>query len=177
MLSLRRILAAAGLLVAAATPARAQVAPGAKIAFVNVRAVLANTPEYAKAESLFAKEVDGYRAELAKMQATLDSASQDFEQSSVLLSPSARTAKRKDLEDKNRQLEARNQEIQQKAAQRERELLDPIQSKVSTLIETLRAEGGYAMIFDVGGGQSGIVAADKSLDLTSQLAERLKNAK
>ncbi|MEO8032299.1 MAG: OmpH family outer membrane protein [Gemmatimonadota bacterium] len=177
MPSLRRVVAAAGLLLAIAGSAEAQVAPAAKFAFVNVRAVLAAAPEYAKAESLFAKEVEGYRAELAKMQQTLDSAGQDFEQSSVLLSPSARTAKRKELEDKNRQLEARNQEIQQKAAARERELLDPIQSKVSTLIETLRSEGGYSIIFDVGGGQSGIVAADKSLDLTQQLAERLKNAK
>ena len=167
----------AALLLVAAVSAHAQAAPAAKIAFVNVRAVLAATPEYAKAESLFAKEVDGYRAELAKMQQALDSASNEFEQSSVLLSPSARTNKRKELEDKNRQLEARNQEIQQKAAARERELLDPIQSKVSTLIESLRAEGGYSMIFDVGGGQSGIVAADKSLDLTQQLAERLKTSK
>ena len=176
MPSLRRIVAVAALLLVVAGSAHAQATSG-KIAFVNVRAVLAATPEYAKAESLFAKEVDGYRAELAKMQQTLDSASNEFEQSSVLLSPSARTNKRKELEEKNRALEARNQEIQQKAAARERELLDPIQSKVSTLIESLRSEGGYSMIFDVGGGQSGIVAADKSLDLTQQLAERLKNSK
>jgi outer membrane protein len=175
MRAFRVIAVAAGLLGLATGSAGAQALPAAKVAFVNVRAVLSGTPEYAKAESLFAKEIEGYRAELAKLQAALDSAGQDFEQASVLLSPSARTAKRKELEEKNRQLEARNQEIQQKAAARERELLDPIQSKVSVLIEALRAEGGYAMIFDVS-GQTGIVAADKSLDLTAQLAQRLKAA-
>ncbi|HKV74733.1 MAG TPA: OmpH family outer membrane protein [Gemmatimonadales bacterium] len=175
MSAFRRMMITVALLGAGAGSATAQAAPAAKVAFVNVRAVLSGTPEYAKAESLFAKEIEGYRAELAKLQASLDSAGQDFEQASVLLSPSARTAKRKELEEKNRQLEARNQEIQQKAAARERELLDPIQSKVSVLIEAIRAEGGYAMIFDVS-GQTGIVAADKSLDLTAQLAARLKAA-
>ncbi|HTO72868.1 MAG TPA: OmpH family outer membrane protein [Gemmatimonadales bacterium] len=175
MSAFRQMLIAVALLGAGAGSATGQVAPAAKVAFVNVRAVLSGTPEYAKAESLFAKEIEGYRTELAKLQASLDSAGQDFEQASVLLSPSARTAKRKELEEKNRQLEARNQEIQQKAAARERELLDPIQSKVSVLIEAIRAEGGYAMIFDVS-GQTGIVAADKSLDLTAQLAARLKAA-
>ena len=50
---------------------------------------------------------------------------------------------------------------------RERELLDPIQTKVNSVIEGVRAAGNYAMIFDVSAPNSGIVTADKSLDLTA----------
>ena len=87
-------------LCAAAPAATAQQAAPTKLAYVNVRAVLQQTPEYEKAESLFTRGLDGYRAQVAKMQAQLDSASAEFEQQSVLLSPSARNAKRKELEDK-----------------------------------------------------------------------------
>ena len=51
MRSFRVIAVAAGLLGLATGSAGAQVAPAAKVAFVNVRAVLAGTPEYAKAAS------------------------------------------------------------------------------------------------------------------------------
>ena len=163
-------------LCAVAPAATAQQAAPTKLAYVNVRAVLQQTPEYVKAESLFAKELEGYRAQVAKMQAQLDSASAEFEQQSVLLSPSARNAKRKELEDKAAALQQQTQTMQQQAAARERELLDPIQSRVSAVIEGIRAEGNYAMIFDVSNA-NGIVAADKTLDITDKVLDRLKAPK
>ena len=77
-----------------------------------------------------------------------------------------RDAKRKELQGQQQKLEQRTQELQQRAADRERELLEPIQTKVNSIIEGIRAAGNYAMIFDVSAPNSGIVAADKSLDLT-----------
>jgi outer membrane protein len=172
----RYTLCALVLAVCAVAPvASAQQAP-TKLAYVNVRAVLQQNPEYVKAESLFTKELDGYRAQVAKLQAQLDSASAEFEQQSVLLSPSARNAKRKELEDKAAALQQQTQSMQQQAAARERELLDPIQTRVSAIIEGIRAEGNYAIIFDVSNA-NGIVAADKSLDVTDKVLERLKAPK
>lgn len=157
----------------AVQPAAAQQTAG-KVAFINSRVVLAAAPGYAKAESLYTGEVAGYRLEVQKMQASLDSAVQAFQQSSVVLSPSARTAKQKDLEGQQQRLEARMQELQEKAVQRERDLLEPIQQRVTSIVEGVRAAGGYAMIFDVGVQNSGIVAADRSLDLTQKVIDQLK---
>src|ERR671916_2787804 len=112
-----------------------------KIAYVNTQAILKQTPGYVKAESTFAKELASYRVEVQKLQASLDSAASDFDQSSVMLSPTQRAAKRKDLQAQQQKLEQRTQELQQKAASRERELLDPIQSKVNSVIEGVRAAG------------------------------------
>jgi outer membrane protein len=158
----------------AAAPAAAQQGGGAKLAYVNTQAILKSTPGYAQAESTFTKELATYRGEVQKLQATLDSAASDFEQQSVLLSPTQRAAKRKDLQGQQQQLEQRTQELQQKAATRERELLDPIQTKVNSVIEGVRASGNYAMIFDVSAPNSGIVTADKSLDLTQKIIQQLK---
>jgi outer membrane protein len=180
---------------AAAAPLAAQQKPAAKpsqpkpaadasdaagatrIGFVNIQAILKSTPGYAKAESTFAKELDGYRSEVQKLQAGLDSAAQDFEAQSAVLSPTQRTQRRKDLEGQQEKLQQRTQELQQKAAGRERELLDPIQARVNSVIEGIRAAGNYAIIFDVSAPGNGVVTGDKSLDLTQRVLQQLQAAK
>jgi len=163
-------------LVCVTAPAAAQQSGGVgKLAYVNTQAILKSTPGYAQAESTFTKELQTYRGEVQKLQSSLDSAASDFEQQSVMLSPTQRAAKRKDLEAQQQKLEQRTQELQQRAATRERELLDPIQTKVNSVIEGMRASGNYAMIFDVSAPNSGIVTADKSLDLTDKVIQQLKS--
>ncbi len=152
----------------------AQQAAGSKIGYVNTQAILKQTPGYVKAESTFTKELATDRVEVQKLQASLDSAASDFDQQSVMLSPTQRAAKRKDLQAQQQKLEQRTQELQQRAATRERELLDPIQSKVNSVIEGVRAAGNYAVIFDVSAPNNGIVTADKTLDLTQRVIQQLK---
>jgi outer membrane protein len=147
---------------------------GSKIGYVNTQTILKQTPGYVKAESTFTKELETYRVEVQKLQATLDSAASDFDQQSVMLSPTQRAAKRKELQAQQQKLEQRTQELQQRAASRERELLDPIQSKVNSVIEGVRAAGNYAVIFDVSAPNNGIVTADKSIDLTQRVIQQLK---
>ena len=45
---------------------------------------------------------------------------------------------------------------------------------MNSVIEGVRAAGNYAMIFDVSAQNSGIVAADRSLDLTQKVIDQLK---
>ncbi|HEY6948005.1 MAG TPA: OmpH family outer membrane protein, partial [Gemmatimonadales bacterium] len=88
-----------------------------------------------------------------------------------------RTQRRKDLEAQQEKLQQRTQELQQKAATRERELLDPIQARVNSVIEGIRAAGNYAIIFDVSAPGNGIVTGDKSLDLTQRVLQQLQAPK
>jgi outer membrane protein len=157
-----------------AGPLAAQQGGAPKVAYVNTQAILKQTPGYVKAESTFTKELANYRVEVQKLQASLDSAASDFDQQSVMLSPTQRAAKRKDLQAQQQKLEQRTQELQTQAATRERELLDPIQTKVNSIIEGVRAAGNYAMIFDVSAPNNGIVTADKALDLTQRVIQQLK---
>jgi outer membrane protein len=147
---------------------------GGKIGYLNTRAVLQVTPGYAQAESTFTKEREAARVELDKLQNELDSAAADFDQKSVMLSPSARTSRRKELEEQRNRLEQRASELQDRLGQRERELLEPIQSRINQIIDGIRAEGNYAVIFDVSANNGIIVSADKSLDLTDRVIERIK---
>ena len=53
---------------------------GGKVAYVNTQAILKQTPGYTQAESTFTKEIEIYRVEVQKLQASLDSSASDFEQ-------------------------------------------------------------------------------------------------
>lgn len=155
-------------------PGAPLAAQGQKIAYIDSRQVLAAMPGYAQAESTYNKEVEGYRQEVESMQGALDSAAADFDQQSVMLSPTARASKRKDLEGQRDKLEKRAAELRDKAVTRERELLEPMHNRVNQVLDGVRAEGNYSMIFDVSANSGIIVSADKSLDLTSKVVERLK---
>jgi len=156
-----------------ATPTALAGQVGAKIAFVDSRLILQQTPGYSAADSQFTRELGGWRAEIQRLQASLDSAARDFEQSSVVLSPSARDSKRQDLIQQQQTLEQRAGDLETRAGTRQRELLDPIEQRVNAAIEKVRSSGNYAIVFDVGSPGSGIVAADPSLDLTRVVIDEL----
>ena len=158
----------------AAGNAGAPVAPPARIAFVNARAALASMPGYAKAESTYVKEAEAAQSEMRKLQASLDSSVADFEQQQAMLSATNRATRRKELETKNEQFQTRGREIQQRLGQRERELLQPMQERLSAIIDGIRAENNYSMIIDLAAQGLGIVTYDKSLDITQRVVARLR---
>src|SRR5213596_2291564 len=169
-----------GLLAAAAAPGGAQARPSQpslKIGFISSRQILQQTPGYAAAESTFSKEVQGFRDEVQKLQQQLDSAGRVFDQQLIALSPAAKQQKQRDLQQLQQKFEQRSNDLQTRAQQREQELLKTIQDRVNAVIEGLRAEGNYALIFDADSPTSNIVAADPSLDITPKVIERLKQAK
>jgi outer membrane protein len=152
----------------------AQQALPLKIGVVDMRSVLQQTPGYAKAESTWARELDGYRAEVSKMQDSLAAADSMFEKSSALLSPTARAAKRRDLEAQRDRVEKRTNELREKAGNREAELLEPIQRKVNAAIDSVRAEDKYLLILDASAQGGSVLFADKTLDITGKVIQRLQ---
>ncbi len=147
-----------------------------KIAYVNSREILQRTPGYVAAESMYTKEVEGYRNEVQKLQQQLDSAVQAFDQQSIALSPAARQTKQKDLQAMQQRMEQRTNELQDRARQREQELLQPIQARVSSVIQGIRAEMNYALILDADAAGGLIAAADPALNITARVLQRLSQA-
>jgi len=151
--------------------------PSLKIGFISSRQILQQTPGYSAAESTFSREVQGFRDEVQKLQQQLDSAVRSFDQQSIALSPAAKQAKQRELQQLQQRFEQRSNELQGRAQQREQELLQPIQSRVNAVIQGLRAEGNYAVIFDADAPGNNIVAADPALDITTKVLDRLKQAR
>jgi Skp family chaperone for outer membrane proteins len=164
---------------AQASPTRPSpnVAPGVpKIAFISSRTILDSTPGYVAAESTFFREFQGMREEVQKMQQQLDSAVQSFDQASIALSPAAKDAKRHYLQGMQERMTQRSNDLDSRARARNQELLGPFQSRINTIIQGIRAEGNYALIFDADAQNNGIVAADPALNLTSKVIARVRQA-
>jgi outer membrane protein len=112
------------------------------------------------------------------MQVQWDSATQAFEKQSIALSQAAKQAKQRDLQGMQQRLQQRQSELQSRFQQREQELLQPIQARVIGIVQGIRAEGNYALIFDMDGQSSTVfLAVDPSLDVTAKVIERLKQAR
>jgi len=151
-----------------------QAPPSAGLGWVNSEAILQSLPEYASAESTYQVDLAGYRAEVQRMSQQLDSAKTAFDQQAIVLSPSAKQQKQDSLVAMQRRIDQRYQELQQRAQQRERELVQPVEQRVKAVIEGIRAEKNLAFIFDVAAQGSAVVAADKTLDLTPLVVQRLR---
>ncbi len=160
-----------------ATPVAAQgpTSP-VKIGYVNARLVLQGMPGYSQAESLFVAERDAAQNELDRLRAGFDSSVTAFEGQQSILSPSSRAAKRQELAQRQKALEDRAQQLSDQVSRKEQELLNPMQQRLTAVIDGLRAEGNFAIIFDVGLLAGAVISADPSLDITQRVVERLRQS-
>ena len=174
------VLCAALLVPAANASAQTGSSPctnGNKTALVNAQKILGSIPAYVQAESLLAKEVDGYDAEIAKQKNSLDSAGNAYSDASTMLTASQKTAAMRKLQDQNDALQKHIADLKTKVNQRQAELLQPIQTRVQEVLDGMRAALNCSIIFDVSpGAGAGIASADKSLDLTDRVIDLLKSS-
>jgi len=172
------LVGAALLLSSVAGPLAAQAAPaqGARFGWVNSQLIIRQVPGYAAAESTLNAEIAGFRTEVQRMQTQLDSMIRAFDQQQIALSPTSRQAKQREIQETQQRLEQRYNELQTQAAERERELVAPLEERVKGVIEGLRAERNLLFIFDVGAPGNNIVAADRTLDLTAVVVQRLQTS-
>ncbi len=145
------------------------------VAWVNTTQIMQQAPGYTQAESTFAGEMQSFQTEVQRMQAELDSLISNFDRTSLVLSPSAREQREEELRRLQQTNTQRAQQLQLQAQRRERELVGPIEERVSSVIEGLRAERNIGMIFDVSSPGSSVVAADRALDLTATVIQRLRS--
>jgi outer membrane protein len=166
------------LLAALAGPLAAQAAPAsqnARFGWVNSQLIIRQVPGYAAAESTLNLEIGVYRTEVQRMQTQLDSMIRAYDQQQIALSPTSRTTKQQEIREMQQRLEQRYTELQTQAADRERELVAPLEERVKGVIEGIRAERNLLFIFDVGAPGNNVIAADRTLDLTAVVVQRLQS--
>ncbi len=146
-----------------------------KFAYVNSAAILQSAPGRTEAEAQFDKEMASMRAAVQKLSDSLNTMQEVYAKEEVSLSPAAKEARLKTLRDKQAGYQERVQKLQEQAQAREAELMQPIMDNVRKVLDDLRAEGGFAFIFDVAAG-SLIVSADKNLDITDRVVSKLRLA-
>jgi outer membrane protein len=146
----------------------------AKIAYVNSQTLLDVAPGRASADSALNKMGEGFKTQLTKLQDSARKVLTDYQKNEPKLTAAQKEKAQKDLEALDNELQTKQQQFQQQFAARQQELMSPITDAVKQVIDDIRVEGGYAVIFDNAPGASNIVAADKNLDITDKVVSRLK---
>ena len=142
------------LLFAPATSA--QAAP--RIAYIDSRAILTQDPAAIQAQQQFETDMVRYRAEVEQLGEELQQLISNYEQQQAMLSEEAKSNRQEEIRLKQDQYQQRINQLEQQAGLREAELVQPVMERINAVIEDMRADGSYAIIFDV--AAQGIIAAD-----------------
>lgn len=168
-------LACAALCVAGVAPVAAQqggAPPDAEFVYINSQEILRQAPGASEAQQTWSRELQEYRSEVQQLAAEVDSMRQALESRRDMLNEQAVQRREQQIQQKQQELTRRAQELEQRAAQRREELLGPILQRVGRVIEEIRSENGYTMVFDI--ATSSLRAAAPRLDITDLVLQRLR---
>lgn len=160
---------------ASVTPPPPGGAP-ARLAFIRSQDIFAQAPGRAEAEAQFNKEVEGVRGQEKAMGDSINAMFADYAKAEPTLSADAKTTRQQAIRDKQAQYQQKQQQLEQQVQQKQSELVQPILERINHIINDLRTENNYAMVFDAQANGGGVVAADKNLDITDQVIARLRAA-
>ena len=155
------------------TSARVSAQTAQKFAFINSQQLMQAAPGRAEAELQFQKDMEVFRAQVAKLGDSLSALEKAYGLEQISLSPAAKEARLKTMQEKKTEYDERVQKLNEQAQQREAELMQPVMDNVRKVLDDVRAEGGYSFIFDVAAG-SVIVSVDKNLDITDRVQAKLR---
>src|SRR5919204_371472 len=111
----------------------AQPVPSApqRVAYVNSQKIIAQAPGRAEAESQFQREMDAYKLEVKQLGDSLNTIVADYNKSESTLSPAAKEGKQKEIRGRESAYQQRVEQLEQKAQQREAELVRPIMEQIN----------------------------------------------
>ena len=142
-----------------------------KIGYINSQVIIAQDPAATAAQEQFQREMVPFESELQALEAEIADLLSRYQAQQITLTANARRTRQDAILQKQQAYQERMAQIEAEAGRRQQELVQPIMERINSIIQDIRNEGSYTFIFDVAGG--GLIAADESFDLTSEVMERL----
>jgi Skp family chaperone for outer membrane proteins len=160
---------------APAPPAVLPFPEGAKIAFVVLQRVVAESAEgkqaSARVQALQQKKV----GELNERQKAAQGLQEKLDKSGAVMSEAARADLTKQVERANVDLQRATQDAQAEVQELQQQLQEEFQRRIAPIIEAVGKERGLHYIFN--GPDSGLVWADASLDITNDVVKKFDQSK
>ncbi|MFV1986772.1 MAG: OmpH family outer membrane protein [Gemmatimonadota bacterium] len=144
---------------------------GTAMVFVNTGAILPIAPGAEAAQAAFEVELQGFREELEVLSGEIDSMLVEYRRQEALMDPGAKDARQKEILDLQQSAQTRQGQLETQSEERRIALLEPILTNVRAVIEEMRAEKQYSIVFDI--AESGVIAADPALDITNAVLARM----
>jgi outer membrane protein len=153
------------------------IAQEIKFGYIDSQRIFMEFRETQEAERVYKKEVDQWKADAAAMEQEIARLQEELRAQSLMLSEEKQKEKKLELDKK---LEDYQRFVAETfgeegiAAQRNRELTQPIVDRINRILERMSEEEGFSMVFDI--ANANIVYAKKELDLTDRVLLELNQA-
>jgi outer membrane protein len=147
-----------------------------RIAFVDVNTIMESIEEYKKAQSELDNLAAKWRQEIAVEYDKIKGQYNRYQAEQVLLSEEARRQKEEEIMNMEKLVrDMQKEKFGPEGAlfQKRKELVQPIQDRVYSAIESYANDRGYDFIFDKS-SSAGMIFANPSFDKTKELLDRLK---
>jgi len=148
----------------------------AKFAYINSQQVLQQAPGRTELETQLKKEMDVYSRRMTVMEDSVELMMTALQKDLATLTPAVRTQREDVIQKKRLAFSQEASQLQQKAAEARETISRPLMEMFNKVLNDVRAEDGYAFVFDVGSEAQVIVAADKNLDITEKVIARMRTA-
>lgn len=163
-------LAALAVLLGAATIPQTQH----KVAYLNASRILQDAPGAADARTAIQKEEQTLQQRVQALEDSMTKMLQQYNARRQTMTADARQREEDRLSAVETEMQATAQRLGLESNQRRQEIMQPVLDRVDDVIEAIRKEQGYAIIFDV--TSRAIASADTTLDLTQQVLTRLRGS-
>ena len=148
------------------------------IVFLDSERLRQEAPSLQEARQQLEQEMAQLEAQadsaLAPLQAEFQAAAQEYQQQQGMMTAERRQERQQALGQMQQQLQQAGAQWEQRAAQLQNRILGPALERINQVIDAIRQENGYQFVFDVAAG--GVVAADPSLDITTEVLTRLQGS-
>ena len=160
----------------AAQPVQPSFPAGTKYALVNIQRIAAESAAgvtmTGKVQALTEQKVN----ELNERNKALQAAQQKLDAGATVLSPTAIAQLQKDIERQQIDIQRFTEDAQTDVENLQTQLQDEFQLRLSPIIEDVASQRGLHLLFGFGVVDGGLVWADQSLDITTEVIEKFDAA-
>ena len=119
-----------------------------KFAYIDFQELMRMMPEYKKATTDMESFSKTLQDELKKMSDEFETILAAYQKNQATMSEVIKETKEGELRDMQTRIQGFQENAQEKAREKEQELLKPIIEKAKATISTVAKEGGYSYVFD-----------------------------
>lgn len=153
---------------------RSAEAQAPRFGYINTDKILGGIPAASRALQELQTAAQAYQTRADSLGRQFQTIQTAYNNLPVTTTAERRQQEQQRLQQTMQQYQQQLQPLQETAEQREQALqliVQPYVQRIPEVVEQIRREQGYSMIFSV--GESGLVAADPALDLSDTVRQRL----
>ncbi|MGE4132497.1 MAG: OmpH family outer membrane protein [Bdellovibrionales bacterium] len=146
-----------------------------KIGYIDMQKAIQEVKAGKKAKQELESEFNKKKKELEKREATIKKMGEDFEKKSMAMNDEARQKKQMEVQMQMRQYQELAAKSQMEIQKRERELTQPIVTKLRGIIDEIAKKENFTMILER--SENAVMWAKKDLDLTERVINTYDSGK